>query len=77
MADSGSAVPWVNLWRWVVSSGFFFFVLVMPIVIITEVFELPFASIIHAIVLLASPIIAATVVWSEDIPWPGDPERSV
>lgn len=73
MANPLADVPWANLWRWVVSSLFFFFVLGFPIVLVTSLDEGSSAGVFQLILIVLSAVIAAIVVWSEDIPWPGDP----
>jgi Na+/melibiose symporter-like transporter len=73
MANPLSDVPWANLWRWVVSSFFFLLVLGFPIALVTSLDEGPSADMFQLILIVLSVVVAAIVVWSEDIPWPGDP----
>lgn len=73
MGNPLSDVPWGNLWRWIVSSLFFFTVIGMPIAILTDLDRGFSAGIFQSVVAVLSAFIAAIVVWSDDIPWPGDP----
>lgn len=70
-------VPWENLFRWVVSSFLFtfvfFFMAAVPLAVLASEGDL--ASTHPAIqpgAIILGAIAAAIVVWSEDIPWPGD-----
>ncbi|AHG01921.1 hypothetical protein HALLA_01090 (plasmid) [Halostagnicola larsenii XH-48] len=69
-------VPWGNLWRWVVSSLLFFSVFVFLLILATSAGALNEGTInpiLQLIIIASSIIIGAIVVWSDEIPWPGDP----
>ena len=51
---------------------FFTVVIGMPIAIFTTLDQGFSAGIYRLVLTLLSAIIAAIVVWSDDIPWPGD-----
>ena len=72
MSNSLFSVPWGNLWRWVVSTFLFVLVIGMPIAVVTSVDEGPSAPTFRGILILCSAVVAAIVVWSEDIRWIGD-----
>lgn len=75
MATPIHNVPWANLWRWVVSSLLFFFVFafILILAILADILqEGEVQPVVQVLVILASMILGAVVVWSDDIPWPGD-----
>ena len=74
MSNPLTDVPWGNLWRWVVSTMLFVLVIGLPIALLTNVDNGPAASLFTNAVIVIAAIVAAIVVWSEDVPWPGDPE---
>lgn len=65
-------VPWGNLWRWVVSTLLFSVIFGMPIAILTSLDEGPLAPVFQLVIIVLGAVIAAIVVWSDDVPWPGD-----
>ncbi|SFS72131.1 hypothetical protein [Halostagnicola kamekurae] len=76
MSDYLEEVPWGNLWRWGVSSLLFFFVFVFLLILATSAGALndgTINSILQLVIIVSSIIIGAIVVWSDEIPWPGDP----
>lgn len=74
MATPIHNVPWANLWRWVISSLMFFFVFAFIIIlaIMAGILEGEVQPFVQALEMLASVILGAVVVWSDEIPWPGD-----
>ena len=72
MSSPLSDVPWGNLWRWIVSTLLFILVIGMPIAVFTSIDEGPLASTFQTILIILSAVIAAIVVWSDDIQWIGD-----
>lgn len=67
-----TAVPWGDLFRWGISAQFFVVVIGLPIAVATGLDEGASATEFRLGLLLLSAGIAAVVVWSDAVPWPGD-----
>lgn len=68
MAD----VPWGNLWRTAATTLLFFFLLVMPVAVFTDLDTRPEWGVVMWAVLIVAFVPAAVVVWSDRIRWIGD-----
>jgi predicted permease len=66
-------VPWGNLWRTLLSTAIFLLVIGMPIALFTSIDTGPSAGPFKAALLVISFFIASVVVWSDAVPWVGDP----
>lgn len=66
-----SDVPWGNLWRWIVTTALFFLLIGFTIAVFTELDRSETASMFQLVVFMISATLAAIVVWSDAIPWPG------
>ncbi|MEF8887029.1 MAG: hypothetical protein V5A30_04420 [Haloarculaceae archaeon] len=62
--------PWTDLWRQLVTTVLFAFLLALAVVVAgyPEFGEWPRLG----YVVLAAYLLAAVVVWSDAVPWPGD-----
>ncbi len=75
MRDAIRAPPWGNLWRHLVTTYLFFFIIGFFVAFLSGFDVLSrwqWNGVVLATVAV-SYVLAAIVVWS-DIPWPGDPE---
>lgn len=72
MSSHFSNIPWGNLWRWIMSTMLFILVIGMPIAVSTTIDEGALASTFQTAVIILSAVLAAIIVWSNDIPWIGD-----
>ena len=70
MSTALRSPPWANLWRQLVTTVLFTFLASLAVVVAgyPEFAEWP--RVVY--VVLAAYLLAAVVVWSEVLPWPGD-----
>lgn len=72
MSSDVSVIPRADLWRWVVSTLLFFLLVGVPADVFLPFDDGPFEALVQFVVLAVAAILAAVVVWSDTIPWPGD-----
>jgi len=66
-------VPWGNLWRTAVTTYLFFLMLAMPVAFLTELEGSDVWAILLQAIAAVAFVLASIVVWSERVPWIGDP----
>lgn len=67
-------VPWGNLFRTIVTTYLFFLLFAMPIAFLTDFESSDVYWLVVQGIVLVSFLLASIVVWSETVPWIGDPE---
>lgn len=65
-------VPWADRWRWVVSTLLFFLLISVPADVFLSFDDGPFEVVVQFVVLAVAAVLAAVVVRSDAVPWPGD-----